>query len=95
MLEKLLPSNWDVSSVQGSTIFVHDKVMGNSHYNCPLLLQEDLSGRLDKGATLTTLGSSPVVPYANISLENGQQVTVLLENPKGVTLGHEKPQEVM
>lgn len=43
---------------------------------------------------LATLGSNPVVPYANVTLDNGQQVTVLLENPKGVPLGHEKPQEV-
>ena len=44
---------------------------------------------------LATLGSSPVVPYTNVTLENGQQVTVLLENPKGISLGHEKPQKVI
>ena len=44
---------------------------------------------------LSSLGSSPVVPYANVTLENGQQVTVLLENSKGRSLGHEKPQEVI
>ena len=64
------------------------------YYYGMLLLQEDLSGELDDGAVLTTLGSTPVVPYANITLKNGQQVTVLLENPKGVHLGHDKPQEV-
>ena len=35
------------------------------------------------------LSSSPVVPYANVTLDNGQQVTVLLEN---LSLGHNKPQ---
>ena len=30
---------------------------------------------------LSSLGSTSVVPYVNITLENGQQVTVLLENP--------------
>ena len=52
------------------------------------VVQEDLSGELEKGSVLATLGSSPVVPYANVTLENGQQVTVLLENPKGISLGH-------
>ena len=59
------------------------------------VVQEDLSGELEKGSVLATLGSSPVVPYANVTLENGQQVTVLLENPKGTSLGHEKPQKVI
>ena len=26
VLEKLLPSNWDIAGLQGNTIFVHDKV---------------------------------------------------------------------
>ena len=30
VLEKLLPSNWNISSLQGSTIFVHDEVKRNS-----------------------------------------------------------------
>ena len=33
------------------------------------------------------------MPYTNVTLDNGQQVTVLLENPKGVS-GHNKPQAV-
>ena len=52
-----------------------------------------MSGELEKGGSLT-LSSSPVVPYANVTLDNGQQVTVLLENPKGISLGHNKPQAV-
>ena len=44
---------------------------------------------------LSSQGSTPVVPYANITLGNGQQVTVLLENPKSRSLVHGKPQEVI
>ncbi|XP_065901087.1 isoleucine--tRNA ligase, cytoplasmic-like isoform X3 [Dysidea avara] len=79
VLEKLSPSNCDVSKLQGTTIFVHD--------------EEVLTGQLDDGAMLASLGQLPVVPYVNLTLKDGKEVTVFTENPKGVSLGHNQPHQ--
>ena len=54
-----------------------------------------LTGQLDDGAMLASLGQLPVVPYVNLTLKDGKEVTVFTENPKGVSLGHNQPHQVM
>ena len=53
-----------------------------------------LTGDLDDGAVLKSLGQLPVVPYVNLTLKGGKEVTLFTENPKGVSLGHDQPQQV-